>query len=640
MIPALRPEKVFALIVGIESYQAGRGWSLPGPARDALRFAEWLTDTAGVPPAHVHLLLSPLAQSHAETSTPATWENIHRTLFKELPNCDGDLLWIYWAGHGYLDPKHQLLLPTADATVGLTSHLNLQAALRWWQSSNIPSGNFRRVVAIGDTCRIEDRRARSLKFGTNDPEAGDHTPERRQFVLYAALPGEAAKNDAERQAGQFTDTLLKHLAGKAVDTSIDGLVDIARAVQADFAILRAQGEAWQTPQFVISNGWDGSSLFGNHWTDTDTATGTNFELGGAPVLDQRAWTDLGQLLTAPSLPAYSYDAYRWAFEVSDCAVPPDDALPAAHLLDIVRDLDSRQGRHGFPLALPFIRHLAARASGNSAGSWAAEAHAWVDRTCERLGSAPVPFPPGPEPEGPALHIQLEPDGDNTYWTRMWLYQREFESVWESSQPLEMDAVRAALGQQLFARGSRTPGRIEFHVPQGLLDERFESWQIPWRGNRMQELGCVFEVVLCCPDDRRGLATAPWYRKWAWLKAQGGRHPLAVRDVHDGDVSALLGASLQETEPPVVVLAEVTEPMIWDTLDAVLDGGVPIAIWWRTAAVREGTAEPIRTALAVDAAPFDVQTLPALLRRARINKQPLALMWDDPGRIPERQTLIS
>jgi hypothetical protein len=636
--PALDPERVFALVVGIESYQIP-GWSLPGPARDAVRFANWLTGTAGVPQTHVHMLLSPLQKEHPQTVPSATSENVHRVLFEELPQNDGDLLWIYWAGHGFLDSRRQLLLPCADATIPFTRHLNLQAALRWWQSTNVPGGRFHRVVAVGDTCRIETQKARVLKFGANEPEAGDLTPERRQFVLYAARPGEAAKNQADKGAGQFTDTLLKHLADQPVDKTVEDLVGIAHAVQADFRIMRANGEAWQEPQFVISEDWNGSTLFGDQWADA--TTGAVSEPSRPPVLDQEAWTELGPLLQGlRRLPAYSYDAYRWAFEVTGCAVPPGDELPGSHLLDIARDLDARQGRRlDLPLVLPFVHFLAARARKHDA-QWADEAGAWADHTRIRLGTAPVPAPPEPAAESPALHIRLTPDDNHRYWTRMWIYQNEFESVWESGQPLELEAVRGVLGQQLAVRRSHAPTRIEFHLPYELLDEPFESWKIPWRGSRMKEVGCYYDVVLRCPDERQGPAEAPWYRKWEWLTAQGGRHSQAVREVCDSDVSEYLGPSLQETDPPVVVFAEVTEPMVMDTLDAVLDGGVPIAIWRRPAGVRGGTAEPIRTALAVASGPFEVHTLPARLRNARIRRHPLALMWDDPGRIPERQTLTS
>ncbi|MFJ5774495.1 hypothetical protein [Streptomyces sp. NPDC093094] len=638
MMPVLDPRRVFALVVGVESYQVGPGWSLPGPARDAVRFADWLTGDAGVPQANVHLLLSPLEQGRVRPSLPATSENVHRALFEELPQRDGDLLWIYWAGHGYLDARLQQLLPCTDATPMYTRHLNLQSALQWWRSSNVTAGRFRRVVAVCDTCRIETRRAKGLRFGTFEPEAGEVVPERRQFVLYAARPGEAARNEAEREAGQFTDTLLRHLEGKSVDDGVRGLAGIARDVLTDFRIMQANGEAWQQPQFVLSEAWDGSALFGDSWTD-DSAEPAPGRARSA-VLDQLAWTELGQLLSNRRLPPYSYDAYRWAFEVTGCAVPPSDALPSAHLLDIVRDLDSRQGRHhGLPLVLPFVRHLAARVPEKDA-DWGREADAWVDRTRARLGASPVPVPPELPVEDVSLHIRLTPDDNGLYWTRMWRYQRRFENVWESDRPLGLDDVRAELDRQLAARPSCAPTRIEFHVPYDLLDEPFESWPVRWRSRQTKELGCYFDVLLRCPDERQGLAEAPWHRKWAWFKTQGSRHPQAVRDVCDSDVSAGLGASLQQAEPPVCVFAEVTDALLMDTLDAVLDGGVPIAIWRRPGARPEETAEPIRTALAVDPAVLDVLSLPARLRQARIARRPLALMWDDPGRIPGRRTLSS
>lgn len=636
MIRTLDPERVFALVVGIESYDVDQRWSLPGPAADAMRVASWLTGSAGVPGDHVRLLLSPLNPNDTQTHAPATLKNVERALYDELPKCDGDLLWIYWAGHGYIDRTDQLLLPCGDATAAHPRHLNLDAALRWWRSTNVSRGRFRRIVAVGDTCRVESAKARALRWGTNEPGAGDIDPERRTFVLYAARPGQAAKNDAERQSGQFTDTLLKHLANQSVEKSVEGLVHIAHTVQADFRIMRARGDAWQEPEFVISRGWDGTSLFGDHWMEG--ATGAVHKSGGAPVLDQQAWIELGQLLPEGSLPAYTYDAYRWAFEVTGCAVPPDAMLPADHLVDIVRDLNSRQGaQFNLPLALPFVRFLAARAT-EARASWASKAETWVDRTRERIGGAPIPAPPDHTVERPALHVRLWSDDGSRYWTRMWLYQNAFKSVWESAQPMELEDVRVSLTQQLTALSSHDLARIEFHVPYDLLDTPFETWQVPWRVNRTKEIGCCFEVVLRCPDERQGLAEAPWHRKWNWLKTHGGQHPKAMREVCDSDVSEQLGSSLQETDPPVVVLAEVTESMIMDTLEAVLDGGVPIAVWRRRTDFPEETAEPIRTMLSAGTSEFEVNKLPARLRRAQIERRSFALMWDDPSRLPERQTL--
>ncbi|MEV0041027.1 caspase family protein, partial [Streptomyces sp. NPDC050804] len=165
------PRRVFALVVGIESYDVSHHWNLAGAARDAERFAGWLTGPAGVPAGNVRLLLSPLERTAGDGTLTArqlpTREKIERILFKELPALDGDLLWLYWAGHGYLDESHQMLLPYSDATKDFTSHLNLEEALRWWKSSRLPAGRFRRQIAIGDACRVDTRRAAKLACGAS-----------------------------------------------------------------------------------------------------------------------------------------------------------------------------------------------------------------------------------------------------------------------------------------------------------------------------------------------------------------------------------------------------------------------------------------------------------------------------------------
>ncbi|MER6349571.1 VMAP-C domain-containing protein [Streptomyces sp. NPDC001595] len=630
-------ERTYALVVGIESYHLGpRLPALSGAARDALRVAEWLTGTAGVPKDNVRLLLSPLERNRTGADVePATRENVEDALFRDLPGCDGDLLWIYWSGHGFLDPTGQLLLPYADATTGQARHLNLTSALRWWQSDRVGGRRFRRLVAIGDSCRIDLGRAKELGFGSTDHGAGLRVPERRQFVLYAARPGESAKNRADLGAGQFTDTLLRHLEVRPLEQATRDLVGIARAVQADFAAMGADGTAWQEPQFEIGTDWTGSSLFGDHWSDDVPARTAT----GAPVLDQDAWTELGPILTGCRLPADTHEAYRWAFDVAGCTPPAEHRLPSRHLTEIVRDLDSRQGTsRAVPLALPFVRHLASRSRD---ADWAARAHAWVNRTGARLGAAAVPDPPARAAEPPALHIRLTPDGADTYWTQLWLFRDRFENVADAENPMRLTDVQALLCDHLMTHRSSPLGRIEFHVPYHLLDEPFETWEVPYgRRRRPTPLGSLYEVVLRCPEERTDLAEAPWHTKWEWFETHGGLHPQAVHDVRDDDVSAELAHTLRLDEPPVCVLAEVAQPLLGDALDAVLDGGIPIAVW-RRPAPHDPAPPSIRAALkAQPPAGLDVTTLPAALRRARVERHPLALLWDHPGRIPERQTLSS
>ncbi|MBF9071911.1 VMAP-C domain-containing protein [Streptacidiphilus fuscans] len=645
------PRRVFALVVGIESYGISDKWDLPGAARDAQRVADWLTRSAGVPDEQVHLLLAPLSRGYQEMPTSQylspTQHHVERILFKELPSCDGDLLWIYWAGHGYLDSAHQMLLPYSDATSDWTAHLNLEAALRWWKGVSSISARFRRLIAIGDACRVGARFATKLTFGDQDYGAQPPDPRRRQFTLFASHAGEVAQNLADRGAGQFTDVLMRRLDTTTLDEAVPGLVDIARSLQADFQLLRTNGLAWQRPQFVVDRDWTGSTLFGDHWTGLDNSDSVGPR---APRLDQRAWRELGPVLHGRDIPAYTYDAYRWAFEITGCALPSSHALPPGGLTAIAYDLDNRQGRQrDMPLTLPFVRHLAAWAEDRG---WACAADAWVDATQERLGSAPVPTPPEPEPEIAALHVQLTEDeeSDGTHWTRMWIFREGcFETVWESDEPLVLASVKDCLAEQLLAKQAGGPGRIEFHVPYGLLEEEFESWELPiGRHRKLIQLGWSYEVVVRCPAERDGVAGEHWQRKWQWFKAHGGVHPEAVHELGDSDVSAALGVILQATEPPVCVLAGVSEHHLMDALDAVLDAGIPIAVW-----PRRGRATQIRGELAAalaDVNRIDVGRLPSLMKALRIpvlsasadatskEPYPLALMWDDPERVPERRQL--
>jgi hypothetical protein len=641
----LIPERVHALVVGIETYEVSRDWDLPGAGRDAIRFTDWLTGAAGVPAENVRLLLSPQARACASpTQIPypyreATMANVKNVVFDELPACDGDLLWIYWAGHGYIDTGDRLLLPYQDATQSLTHHFNLGSALRWWRSEYVRRGRFPYQIAITDACRIDAASQSRLNFGAVDYGGKKTLPDRRQLILYASRPGELAENIPERGAGHFTDTLLKRLAGKGLADTVWGLEGIARAVAADFAQARNTGLAWQHPEFVFERGWDGLPIFGHHWTGISQPE-------CAPCLDQQAWRELGSVLRGLELPPYTYDAYRWAFEISGCVPPTARALPSTDLMDISRDLDQRHGGgRRLPLVLPFVRHLAGWSKDRT---WAAVADAWVDDTVTRTGAEPVPPAPRVPAEKPMLHIRLTADtqSDDRFWVRMWIHQPEgsFESLWESNRAMRLDEVRDRLAQEINAMASATDRnhcgftRIEFDVPYGLLGEEFERWKLPiGRPNRPpRELGHYYEVVLRCLDERVGVAAESWRRKWEWLKTHGGQSAEAVRFLRDEDISTTLDLVLQKDAAPVCVIAEVSDTRVTETIDAVLDAGVPIAVWPRrhTPPSAEGMEN---TLTKLD----DVRTLPAVVYHDRLTprRRPLALLWDNPDRVPDNRFAV-
>ncbi|MGW6704838.1 VMAP-C domain-containing protein [Streptomyces sp. NPDC054956] len=696
--PTLGPRRTFALVAGVESYGVSTHWDLRGPARDALRFARWLTGPGGVPPEHIRLLLSPLdgvesldwsgspeLEALRGTCREATEVNARSALLDELPECDGDLLWIFWAGHGYTDPRSgELMLPCADATRGQIRHLNLDSALRWWNTDRVTHRRFPLQAALVDACRVGAPRDSRWNFGSVNYGGGDIVPGRRQFRLYASREGEAAQNDAERGAGRFTEALLGELGGRSVEEGVTGLADTARSIHRAFGELRERGEGWQLPQFLVDRDWDACSFL-----DEDQP---GVALPRAARLDQTAWDDLGKLFAGRDLPRCAYEAYLWAFRVTGCAAPLEGGLPGDTLLAVASDLDARHGgADGMPLAVPFVRFLGERAGGVDE-RWAARLHDWVSTTLRRLALPVLPPPPEP-PRRTALHVRLEPPpgGEDGFLARMWLRRDEpgrageeegaefrrrdvSEHIWESEgEPVRLDAIREELVRQLLGAGRASGGhaeagtvsgaveRIEFHVPYELLDLDFDQWPVP-RGprGRTRALGLVYQVVVRCPQEREDTA-AEWRGKWRWLWAQGGKHADAVRVVADAEADDGLGMELGAGPAPACVLAHTrgrirTEAVV----EAVLEGGVPVAVWRRPgAASSTGVPVPpgapdllaLLAPAGADGCPdpgaLDVLALPARVREVRraafagaagapgtsrqqaVGADRLVLLWDDP-----------
>ncbi|MFD6231209.1 hypothetical protein ACFWFZ_30755 [Streptomyces sp. NPDC060232] len=681
--PALGPQRTFALVAGVERYDISHRWNLRGPARDALRFAHWLTGPAQVPPGNLRLLLSPLDEPEAlpwpdspamaalrTAYRPATEENVKAALLDELPQCDGDLLWIFWAGHGYLGPRQELMLPCADARPSQIRHLNLDSALRWWRTDLVKQRSFPLQAALVDACRVDAPRDARWNFGSTDYGGGSSVPGRRQFRLYASREGEAAQNDAERGAGRFTEALLTELGGRSVRESVSGLPVAARSIHRTFRELRERGEGWQLPQFLVDRDWDACSFL-----DDDLAA---VALPRAARLDQQAWDGLGALFEGRELPRCAYEAYAWAFRTAGCTTPVGGGLPGDGLLDVVQDLDERQGgRGGMPLAVPFVRFLADRAAAAGDAAWAGRLKDWVDTTRERLALPTLP-PPPPPARTTVVHVGLEPppDGGPGFRARMWLRGERTEHIWESQgAPVRLDTVRKELLRQLAligaapadgGTGPQAPGgvdRIEFHVPYELLDTDFDQWPVP-RGpaGRHRALGLLHQVVVRCPQERAD-TRAEWRTSWRWLCTRGGRHPEAVRVVEEAEVTDALGMELAERPAPACVLAHTASAPHAGLLEAVLEGGVPVAVWRRGGTV---PAPPLLDLLAPpgpdgrpDPGALDVLALPARVREVRraaagaaagatrtapgggqspAGEDQLVLLWDDPDDIPGSRSL--
>lgn len=251
--PAVDPARVHALVVGVETYDAGTGWDLPGPARDAVRFHRLLR-AAGVPEANIRLHLAPLPPYVPEVPyAPADHATLRRVLVRELPADRGDVLWVWWGGHGVLDRSGHLRLFCADATTDDKLGIDLDSALERYAGDAVPG--FADQLWVVDACETFEE-----ALGFREPLPPDALPvgrrstAHRQTVLRAAGRGRAAANDPMRATGLFSDVLLALLTDRtAVLPAPPDAEELFPAVRTRIAALRDAGRTLQYPEIRLQS---------------------------------------------------------------------------------------------------------------------------------------------------------------------------------------------------------------------------------------------------------------------------------------------------------------------------------------------------------------------------------------------------
>ncbi|MGR4882747.1 caspase family protein [Streptomyces sp. LARHCF249] len=197
------PTRVHAVVVGIEHYpRVDAGWDLVGACADAVRFARWLRQR-GVPAANITLLLAAAPGSHSGLNEAADAIGLEPTYVRSRDRImdhftprgavpEGDVLFVYWGGHGVLDHGNRRLLLCPDASdadrrcIELT---NLQEHLTGRDVTRFPQHVF-----LVDSCalfiehrHVEDQPGPALAaFPAGRREAVT------QFTLFAAAAGQVA----------------------------------------------------------------------------------------------------------------------------------------------------------------------------------------------------------------------------------------------------------------------------------------------------------------------------------------------------------------------------------------------------------------------------------------------------------------
>ncbi|MER7181762.1 caspase family protein [Streptomyces hyaluromycini] len=247
----VRPTGVHALIVGIEAYEAGPGWDLPGPARDAVAFQRLLR-AAGVPEAQLHLHLAPLpAFEPGVRYRPADQATLRRALVRELPAVRGEILWVWWGGHGVLDRAGHLRLFCSDATTDDKVSIDLGSALARYTSDAVLG--LTEQMWIVDVCEtFEEALAFRDPLPSEALPAGRRTSTHRQVLLRAAGRGRRAVNDPVRATGLFSEVLLKLLADRSsVLPALPDPEDLFTAVRERVTALRETGRTHQQPEMEL-----------------------------------------------------------------------------------------------------------------------------------------------------------------------------------------------------------------------------------------------------------------------------------------------------------------------------------------------------------------------------------------------------
>ena len=211
----LSPARTSVLAIGLEAYAYGAPMDLPGAAEHAVRFARWAHDR-GVPLERIRLGCSWLdPATTVETRLPGaiavdTSNDKLWTTLVDLMDEGGDLLLLYWCGHGVSAEGLSRVLFTSNASEQIKFNIAVDAMRRLLGSAQ--GVGFKQQILLIDSCA---NAYEQLGFAAGLPP-GDIGPglaqrEVPQFVYFATDMGQVA--DYDRGAGEaaFSTEVLRYL---------------------------------------------------------------------------------------------------------------------------------------------------------------------------------------------------------------------------------------------------------------------------------------------------------------------------------------------------------------------------------------------------------------------------------------------
>jgi len=224
-------DRTYAVVVAIEEYpELGPNWTLPGVGARASEFVRWLAEDKHVPAENIKVFKNGAANFGLAAVADPQSDPINKFLANVGANWpQGELLLLYWVGHGFVSRDGSRRLFFGDATNTVKSNLDVEQFLQLLRST--ARGGFAKQIAIIDTCA---RFFETLQTTKGLPRGG--LPEGlvqkegvQQYFYFAASSGQYATQ------GAFGAQVLDLLRGlpahewppnpRALRDGIEGLFD-------------------------------------------------------------------------------------------------------------------------------------------------------------------------------------------------------------------------------------------------------------------------------------------------------------------------------------------------------------------------------------------------------------------------------
>jgi formylglycine-generating enzyme required for sulfatase activity len=227
---------IHALIVGVSKYSEGE---LEGPVPDSLLFAKWLRDNQ-VDPNNIHLFLSPTEKGERAcreeakrlglTYRPAEKAHVDKCL-DNLPS--GDLLFLFWSGHGLANNADERFLLFSDFTDSARhNHLNVNNTLAFLRGKRFP-----KQIGFIDAC------AKSVSGGLGSSKRHVTGGTSKQAYLFATSPGQVAADLTSRRTSSFSQWLLEILKKGPFPPNASNVIQEM--------LKRFKNDTEQRPQYVV-----------------------------------------------------------------------------------------------------------------------------------------------------------------------------------------------------------------------------------------------------------------------------------------------------------------------------------------------------------------------------------------------------